>query len=353
MRICFVVPTLARGGMERVVSLLASYSVDKGYDVYIVCLIKKEMAYHLSDKVHVLAPPFAYKKGWVGKIKATRYLIAVLKKLKPDAFISFSEVFNPLSILAALVARVPVYISDRSSPDKVLSTFVQLLRRMTYPFAKGIVAQTEYSKRVSIQRKYNKNIVVIGNPLLHFEGVPPKKENIIISVGRLIPTKNFSELIDIFSELGGNEGWHLWIIGEGPERCRLEEKIKRLSLDERVKLIGAVDNVEYYLSHASVFAYTSLSEGFPNALSEALAYPLPCIAYDCPAGPSEMIFDGENGFLIPLCDKESFKYRLDQLMRSPALREQLVGQYVQHRDRFSTNRISDCYLRFVLNKVDV
>src|SRR5690606_481599 len=102
-------------------------------------------------------------------------------------------------------------------------------------------------------------------------------------------------------------------------------------------------------SKASIFAFPSISEGFPNALSEAIAYPLPCIAYDCPAGPADLIKNEENGFLIPINDRGSFKIHLEKLMIDSALRRYLIINYQLHRDKYHIKSISEMYLSFITN----
>lgn len=349
-KLCFIVPTLAMGGMERVVSLLSNYAVETGHDVYIICLMKNITAYEIDDRVNVLNPSFDYHGGAVHKLKVLHYLIRSLKVIKPDVVLAFSEVFNPISILAARLAKTTIYITDRSSPTVKLRLSVTLLRKLTYPLAKGMISQTEAAKNIALQKGYNRNITVIPNPLRPIDdSLNRENKKIIISVGRLIPTKNFKELIDIFYETNPDETWKLWILGDGPDKHILQNQISHLELNDRVTLFGAVKNVDAYLSKASIFAFTSTSEGFPNVLSEALAFPLPCIAYDCPAGPADLILHGENGFLIPLHDKSEFKEKLKQLMLDQTLRRKLVIDYQKHRDKFYLNNIAQQYIYFLLS----
>ena len=155
-KICFIVPTLKMGGMERVVSLLSNYSVENGFHVYIICLMQNQAAYEISNAVSIVTPSFDYQGGMIGKLKVLYHLIKSLKDIDPDVVLAFSEVFNPISILAARIARTPIYVSDRSSPQENLRLSIQLLRRLTYPFAKGMVSQTEKAKSIA----ENKSILV-------------------------------------------------------------------------------------------------------------------------------------------------------------------------------------------------
>src|SRR5690606_25187111 len=118
--------------------------------------------------------------------------------------------------------------------------------------------------------------------------------------------------------------------------------------DHQGKMDGAVKGVDAYLAESSIFAFTSLSEGFPNALSEAVAFPLPCVAYDCPAGPSDIVKDNVNGFLVPMHNKEMFKIQLENLMNSPTLRSRLTQGFKVHRDKYSSKKIADQFLKFII-----
>jgi len=347
-KLCLVTPSLHLGGMERVMSLIANYAAAKNYSVYVICLIEKKIDYQLNSSIEVIGTDFEYKKGLQNKISTFIFLYKTLKQINPDTVLCFSEVFNPLCVMAAKLASVPVFISDRSNPNKPLRESIMWLRRMTYPFANGIVAQTDLAKAISLNKKYNKNIIVIPNPLRQIDDTHPKLYyKKIISVGRLIKTKKFDRLIEIFGSIDSRDGWELMILGDGPERSNLEKKIEELKLSKNVKLIGAVQDVDYYFSQSSIFAFTSISEGFPNALSEAMAFPLACIAYDCPVGPADIIKNDVNGYLIPVGDEKEFKTKLQQLMDSESTRIKFRERANKNRQLFLDDKILEAYLNFI------
>ena len=336
------------GGMERVLSLLANFAAEEGFDVHIICLIDKIIAYDLDERINVHGPDRPYKKGFGNKLKTVFFLRNTLQKIHPDTALCFSEAFNPVAIMAAKLAGYPIYISDRSNPYKKLGKGKELFRKYTYPLAEGMIAQTELAKGVALDKKYNNNIVVIPNPLRAIDdSIPKKYGKNIVTVGRLVSTKNLDELIRVFGEIDNKE-WQLHILGDGDQKEHLEKTIANLNLGNRVKLMGAVKNVDAYFAEASVFAFPSLSEGFPNALSEAMAFPLPCIAYDCPAGPADIIKDGDNGFLIPMKDTTTFKDKLETLMDSEMHRNKFIEGSHGYRQKYSAERIVNQFLDFIL-----
>lgn len=349
IKICLITPSMQKGGMERVLSILANYLSQKGCLVYIVCLISGEIAYDLDGRVQVIAPKASYRGGLSGKFASFIFLYKSLRRIAPDTSLSFSEVFNPLSIIAARFAGCKIYISNRSSPHRFHSVFKTLLTKLTYPLAGGLIVQTEYAKKIAAERKLNKNIAAIPNPLKQFNRNDSQSEkNIVVSVGRLVGSKYFDELIDIFEKADDKKEWHLVILGDGPERANLGKKIAEMRLQHRVLLKGAVDDVDRYLYEAKIFAFTSKSEGFPNALSEAIASPLPVIAYDCIAGPSDMIKDGENGYLVQIGNTALFEEKLRQLMNSKQVRSRFISNYEDYRQQFSQEKICGMYLEFIL-----
>lgn len=351
-KICLITPSLERGGMERVLTLIANYSAKKGYSVFIICLITGDnIAYCVEKSVEVYAPNYNYRKGIFNKFKTFNFLIRTLRSIKPDTILCFSEIFNPLAILSAKILKFSIYISDRSNPNKKLPFVSKFLRKALYPRANGMISQTELAREIALDNRLNSNIHVIPNPLRGIDDTIPKKYGKqIISVGRLVNSKNFHELIEIFCSLKNSNGWKLVILGEGSERGALDAQIRKMNVGHKVILAGAVEDVDTYLSEASIFAFTSLSEGFPNALSEGMAFPLACIAYDCPAGPSDIILHNKNGFLIEVGDKVGYRALLQKLVdNEKGIRESFISEAIKNRERYSSEVIIEDYLDFILS----
>jgi GalNAc-alpha-(1->4)-GalNAc-alpha-(1->3)-diNAcBac-PP-undecaprenol alpha-1,4-N-acetyl-D-galactosaminyltransferase len=180
-----------------------------------------------------------------------------------------------------------------------------------------------------------------------------RRENIIVSVGRLINTKNFDRLIRIFGELNFLN-WKLVIIGGDALKQnnfqRLKELTFELGIENNVILTGNIKNVDEYLLRSKIFAFTSISEGFPNVIGEAMSAGLPVVSYDCIAGPSEMINDGENGFLIPMFDDVLFKDKLEYLMLNQNVNIKMGKNAQESIKKNSVEIIAEKYKKFLLNK---
>ncbi|MFT6324986.1 MAG: glycosyltransferase involved in cell wall biosynthesis [Halieaceae bacterium] len=272
-------------------------------------------------------------------------------KLNADSILSFGEHWNNLVLLAGLGKNFSVFVSDRCQPNKSLGKFQNLLRIWLYPKSKGVIAQTMQAKSIFHTMYEHENIGVIGNPI----SVKPKvefleRENIVLSVGRLITSKHQEELIRLFVEIGKSD-WKLVIVGgdalKQKNHSKLANLITELGIQNRVILTGAIKDVGFWYERASVFAFTSSSEGFPNVIGEALSYGVPVISFDCVAGPSDMITDGFNGYLVELFDFDMFRVRLAKLMDDESIRQKMSINAPRSVLKFEESMMVQNFFKFI------
>lgn len=356
-KIAFLIPSLHSGGMERVMSELVNYfSKKSNLEVHLVLYGKsREVFYDLSENIYIHKPEFDFDDKYrsYNTVRTIFFIRKIVKAINPDSILSFGELWNNLVLISLMGLRYPVYVSDRCKPDKRFRFFQNTLRKWLYPHATGLIAQTEKAKEIYQKENLNKNIVVIGNPIREIKDKTEIiKENILISVGRLIATKHFDHLIDVFARINKPD-WSLIIVGgdaiKQKNSITLQQQIDEFGLQNNIILAGNQKDVEGYLSRSKIFAFTSSSEGFPNVIGEAMSAGLPVVAYDCVAGPSDMIADGRNGYLIPLFDDLMFEEKLRYLMENEEERQHM-GVYARESiQRFSVETISEQYYEFLMN----
>lgn len=356
-RICLIIHSIGVGGMERVMHQLAvNFSKRRGVRLDLILIGKKrEVVYPLPESVNIHIPKFVFNNNRrvIDTFRTIYFLRKTVKEIDPDTILSFGEYWNNLVLLSLMGLRYPVFISDRSEPAKDLGRIQNFLRNPLYQKAAGYIAQTQKAKEICISNEWNRNIKVIGNPIrkIHPDN-KIDKENIVLTVGRLIKTKHVDHLIRIFAELNIDD-WKLVIVGgdaKGLNLSRdLRKLIQRLGAKQSVQLEGEQKEIEKYYNKSKIFAFTSSSEGFPNVIGEAMSAGIPVVAYDCTAGPSDLIDDGINGYLVPLFDQKQFGQKLSKLMSDNALREKLGKKARNKVLEYDSDKISEQFYRFITN----
>lgn len=353
--ICLAIHSLQGGGMERVMAELATYfATTQRFEIHLILYgIKRDIFYPLPAAVLVHTPsfPFNEKQRLWSTVKTIFFLRNTIRQIRPDTVLSFGELWNSFVLIATLALPYPVFVSDRCQPDKYLGRLHEFLRKRLYRRAAGIIVQTAAAQGIYRQITGNKNIRIIGNPVRNIPGSVGIKENVVLSVGRLIKTKHHDELIKLFVSIN-EPGWRLVIVGDDAlkqnNRQRLTKLIDELGAREKVILTGQQRDVESFYNKSKIFAFTSSSEGFPNVIGEAQSAGLPVIAFDCVAGPSEMIIHNQNGFLIPLFDYGEFKKKLALLMKDESLREAFGARAKISIQAFGVDKIGQSFEKFIL-----
>ena len=358
MKIAFIILSLKNsGGMERVMSQNITYFASRKKDELHLIMYGpgcKDFFFEVPKTVfvHTIDSDYNDTHRLLYACKAMLFIRRTIMNIKPDTILSFGEIWNNFVLLSLLGTKKNIYISDRCRPNKSFGKLHDTLRKWLYPKSTGIIAQTQKAKEIYLTQFHHDNIVVIGNPIRQIGDRGIKRGNIVVSVGRLIDTKNFDQLIEIFAAIDAPD-WKLVIVGGDALKQKnsivLQEQINRLGLQERVILTGQQSDVESYLLRAKIFAFTSSSEGFPNVIGEAMSAGLPVVAYDCVAGPSDMIEDGMNGYLIPLFDKEKFTCKLRELMFDEESVERMGRYASQSIQRFNVNQVTEDYYHVITN----
>jgi len=340
MKILFFVSSLHAGGAERVAITLSSAWARRGDTVTLVPTFtgKGHCFYRMNAAVRVVW--LADRLGWLGrrlfpsvmKLFAIRRLI---RETRPDVMVSFLTNVNVVVLLATRGMGVPVIVCERTNPavSTNVGKVLNRLRALTYRWADIVCLQSEdtvpaFRKMVPGLRE----VAVVPNPLPpalmesvaeRNDGVTPERRK-LMAMGRLVPIKGFENLIRAFAALSGDfPDWDLYIWGEGPLRPALTQQIQESGLQQRVFLPGRTEHPWQELAQADIFALTSLVEGFPNALLEAMALGRASVTVDCPSGPREISQDGEVALLVPPNDAPALGEALSQLMADPVLRDVL------------------------------
>lgn len=349
--IAIIIPSLQQGGLENHVTVLANQiSRDSNIKISIVCYYNNPIFYEVNENIDVYLPAFN-RKGHLTfhyYLKSFFFIRKKLKSLNPDKVVSFGDFINAISILVAKSLGLPVFIGDMSSPGKKFPPFVRFLRKLTYSKANGIIAQTGRAKKQKVEMVGQKvPINVIPNPLGAIVSFKEEKEKVVLCVARHFHVKGIDRLIEAFANTK-DKTWRLEVAGsEGPETKKLEEQAKHLNIADRIVFLGPRKDMDKIYGYSSIFVLPSRSEGLPNALIEAMAHGLPCIAFDINAGPSDVIEHEINGILIPDGDIIELTKQLDRLMMDESKRVELGKNATNIKEKHSLERITSIFLNFI------
>ena len=357
--ICLVIPSLSVGGMERVMCELANY-LAKRNDIAVKIVLygrNPQIFYKLSKNVSIHRTEIVYEGNFrfVFAMKTLFYLRRTVRSLEPSAVLSFGEFWNSFVLISLFGIDSPIYISDRCQPSKSLGKKHDFLRKFLYPSAQGIIVQTQTAEEIYKRMLRKGNINVIANPIrLILANSAIQRQKIVLCVARLINSKNLDRLITIFSDLNAID-WKLVLVGRnalGQDTMTvLQNLVKTLNLSERVVFEGEQENVDWYYRTSSIFAFTSSSEGFPNAIGEAMSAGLPVVAYNCIAGPADLIDDGVSGYLVDVFDDLTFRNRLKFLIDNAELREKMGANGAKKIEGYySQEKIGNEFARVLLSK---
>ena len=173
------------------------------------------------------------------------------------------------------------------------------------------------------------------------------KGRLLITVGRITRQKDMQTLLKGYAASRAKEKSMLWIVGEGGERDEISQLIVQLHLEEHVHLLGYQSNVYKFMKYADLFVQTSLYEGCPNALIEAVAAGLPAIATDCLSGPDEVLLQGQGGDLIPIGDAEKLAERIDAYFDDPKELQEKQRFAKEKLDRFKNETTMERYINLL------
>lgn len=349
------IATLGTGGAERVLSVLSTPLAEQFDAVQYVLWEGGEPFYPVDSRVKIVSlPVFSGKKGRNRQMTTFRRLV---KQEKPDLVLSFLTPYNMLVLLSTIGLNQKVVVAERTDPKRLLAggKIWLRLRDWLYRRADGILTQTEYAKSC-YDEKFAGKTAVIYNPVMMSDtqvgvALRTEKEHIFVTAGRLEPVKDQTMMIEAFVAFHKNHpDYRLVIYGEGPMHETLQEQINGLGLQDAVVLAGRTNELWNKIACAEAFLLTSEYEGMSNALIEAMCLGLPVISTKV-AGATDLIQDGENGFLIDVKDSEALADRMARLADSPDLREQMGCNASEVYEQVRQDKICKQWIEYLKSKI--
>ena len=343
MRLLFYIHSLRSGGAERVLAKLANHFATAGHDVAVLTQVSLgDDHYPIDENVTRLSldagtPSKNLLDAILNNLRRFTRLRRTFKSFAPDHVIAFMPTASVLALAASRGLGFKVTVSERVHPPFSEVTYIRrLAQRKLYPKADNVVVLAQESADWVTDQWGLENTRVIPNsvslplpeapPMAHPADYVPDSSPLVLFVGRMVPQKQPLLALAFFSTLTENHpDMRMIMVGRGPLAGELAQQIETLKLTDVVTHVEHIGNLQAFYERADIFLSTSLYEGSPNALMEAMACGCACVAFDCPTGPKYLLNNGENGFLVPLSDQTEYRERMAQLAADRELRTTLGG----------------------------
>ncbi|GAB6122638.1 glycosyltransferase family 4 protein [Dysgonomonas termitidis] len=328
------------GGLERVLSVKATYLADNlGYEICILSLNEKgkEPFYKFSDKIAFCSIDTTKSK--------TMYFSGIyyaVKEFDPDIISVCDDglkgFFIPLWIRSSARIIYERHVSKEmvtqlrkpSFKQKIAFLLMDIGSRL---FDRFIVLTCDNKKQWK-----SKNIEIIPNPLPFYPDIVSKLDcKRIISVGKITRQKGYDRLREAWKLIEhSHPGWKIDIYGLVSDDCKSLEGIEITSINIK----NPVKDIENEYLSSSIYALPSRFEGFGMVLIEAMSCGIPCVAFDCPCGPRDIITNGEDGFIVENGNIEQFAEKLSILIEDEQLRKSMGEHARRNVQRYDVHVIT-------------
>lgn len=318
--ICFFLPSLAGGGAERVLITLANELSSRGTVIDLVIATNQDQTYlhEIDENVKVI------------QLNCSRTIFSI------PPLVNYINSRVPISILTTMahsnltggIARLIAYRRDTKhiirqaiSPGSIkygntltnaiatqILKFIYRRAFCTISVSEDMVPLIENtykgtSRIETIKNPVNaKKITLLAKQQMELRIPWSEYDLLVVGMGRLSKQKDFATLIRALDLVRESVDAKLIILGEGPERTNLTEDLERFNLKDHVWMPGFIENPFPFILKADVFVLSSIFEGLPNALIQALILGTPCVSTKCVTGPSEILESGKLGSLVDIGD---------------------------------------------------
>ena len=336
------------GGGERMLSLIANGLCDS-FSITILTPYEAESFYPFDERITI--ENLGFKNRKLSVLRKLQYF-PILRKLQ--CFLHQTDICR--FIACSSMAIILTSIIGNKDDERLMAWIHTSFYHPTPFYLRKIMLSNLYKfKIVCINsmdmeqyRKYATDVIKIPNPLPFTTEIKSRcNMKRLIAVGRLEKWKRIDFMIKSCARvLSEYDDWVLDIYGQDDgEKKRLNALIKENNMQGRIRLHAPVENIQSEYIKSSIFVTTSRIEAFSLVLLEACESGIPCIAYDVPSGPRDIVQNGYNGYLIQELNNESFELQLSKLMESETLRKKMGKNAILKAQEFEFAKILDLWKR--------
>ena len=354
MKLLYIQDILEFGGINRISSVKQNYLINKNYEIINLCMADKKnniSDYKYDDKIKFKS---LYTSDFdrflsipiIGRLIRFIYyrfnFLKILLQINPDIIITTRDYIEPLTIILLTFWKKRILEFHGSLTLSEIEN-VSLNRRLRYLIKYrfyNLVTLTYEDKKIR-ESNFGGKYYVIPNPNYF---IPDKlsnlKEKNVVSIGRYNFQKGYDLLIPKWKKVSElYPSWKLNIYGKGEQRDFLHQLICDNKLENQVILCGPTNDLNTVFHKSSIFVMSSRFEGFPLVIPESMSYGVPCVSLKCPAGPSEIISDGEDGFLAENSDFDDLINKVILLIKDESVRIKMGKKASENIKRYSIENI--------------
>jgi glycosyltransferase involved in cell wall biosynthesis len=326
------------GGLERVLAIKASYLAENlDYEVHILTLNHNDsdIFYDFSPKIilhdiAVFGNPIQYIKKYITGIKK------VVQEINPDVISVCDDGLKGFFLPKILSKKQPIIYERHASIELHLNTIKGkitkfIMRKLSVDFDKFIVLTSSNTKEWP-----KTSAISIPNPLSFY---PLESSNLdskkVIVIGSQSYNKGYDLILEAWEKVQAkNIGWQLHTYGKKSQSIDFEKMAKDLKVNNSVFFNDAVKDIKSKYLGSSILVLPSRSEGFGMVIIEAMACGVPCVSFDCPSGPRDIIIDGVDGFLIPPLNVNLLAEKITFLIENDAIRKEMGKRAKENVKRY-------------------
>lgn len=338
------------GGLERVLSIKASYLAEVyQYEVHLAGLNEStsNLFYDFSPKINlhtfrVSGNPFRYIRQYVRGVKQ------LIAEIQPDVILVCDDGLKGFFVPMIVVQSQPIIyerhvsksIEFRKGAGVIQRLLTQMKLKLMDRLARQFSAFVVLTQSNTIEWK-GSNLRVIANPLSFY---PESQSNLtakkVLAVGKQSHQKGYDRLLRSWKVVHEKHpDWSLEIYGKKDSAFGFEGQAEALGISKSVHFFEPEKDIEKKYLESSMYVLSSRFEGFGMVLIEAMACGLPCVAFDCPHGPSDIIQNNVDGFLIKNDDEVAFAEQVIFLIENQNIREKMSKQARENVQRFLPKNI--------------
>lgn len=354
--ICFLIGNINNsGGTERVTSLIANELSKSGYNISILSLNYGSEPFFLLNstiETHSLYQrKISFKRNLLGTIFKIRSFV---KRKDIDTLVVVDSISCVFTVPALYGLKINHICWEHFNFNVDLGiVYRRIGRKLAARYCDSIVTLTKRDKELWEKNLKNikATITPISNPTpyVNIEHIPKLEFKTILAMGRLTYQKGFDLLISAWSEVyQNNNDWILRIVGSGEDEIALKNKAEILKISESIDFVPVTNNVEQYYQTSSFYCLSSRFEGFGMVMVEAQSFGLPVIAFDCDAGPSDIVEHGNNGYLVQCNNINELAFYINKAInQTDAQYQGMILESNNRNQKFEVSNIIEEWIKII------